>query len=82
MNRSSALRLLPTAHARVLVLADQGLKPIDLARRLRIDPSAVGPLLRVARTKLAALQALPEEPTTTVRREADIGPRTGGSTED
>jgi transposase-like protein len=61
MNRSSALRLLPTAYARVLVLADQGLAPVDLARRLGIDASAVGPLLRIARTKLAALQALPEE---------------------
>ena len=58
MQRSSAMRLLAPAHAQILELADQGLETPDLAQQLGIDPSAVGPLLRIARSKLAALQAL------------------------
>jgi len=60
MRRSTALGLLSAAHARVLDLADQGLDTEELAKGLEVDPSAVGPLLRVARAKLAALEALPE----------------------
>jgi len=82
MNRSSALRLLPTAHARVLVLADQGLKPMDLARRLGIDPSAVGPLQRVARTKSRPFKPSQRKPATTIRREQISGLAPAGSTED
>lgn len=62
MRRSTAMRLLPVVHARILDLADQELDPIDLAGRLGIDPSAVGPLLRIARSKLAALLLLDEPP--------------------
>lgn len=56
------MRLLPIEHARVLDLAEHELDPVELADRLGIDPSAVGPLLRVARSKLAALLALDEPP--------------------
>jgi DNA-directed RNA polymerase specialized sigma24 family protein len=60
MRRSTALGLLPSAHARALDLAERGLDTEELADRLDLDPSAVGPLLRVARAKLAALEALDE----------------------
>ena len=58
MERTSALRLLPEAHARALALDAQGLDARQLAARLDIDESSVGPLLRVARAKLAALESL------------------------
>ena len=61
MERSSALRLLPLVHARALELSDEGVESAELARILDLEPSAIGPLLRIARTKLAALEAL-EEP--------------------
>jgi DNA-directed RNA polymerase specialized sigma24 family protein len=54
--------LLPIAHARILDLAEQDLDPLEMADRLGLDPSAVGSLLRVARSKLAALLALDEPP--------------------
>jgi DNA-directed RNA polymerase specialized sigma24 family protein len=60
MLRSTALRMLPATHARILTLADEGYDANELAERLSIDPSAVGPLLRVARSKFAALEALDE----------------------
>ena len=60
MRRSTALGLLPPAHSRILALADTGLDAGELAERLSLDPSAIGPLLRVARAKLAALEALDE----------------------
>jgi DNA-directed RNA polymerase specialized sigma24 family protein len=44
----------------VLILSDQGLDATELARRLGLDESAIDPLLRVARSKLAALEALDE----------------------
>jgi len=62
MRRSTALGLLPAAHTRILALADEGLDAGELAERLNLDASAIGPLLRVARAKLAALEAL-DEPT-------------------
>jgi hypothetical protein len=34
--------------------------PSELAVQLDMEPSAVGPLLRVARSKLAALEAMDE----------------------
>jgi DNA-directed RNA polymerase specialized sigma24 family protein len=60
MRRSRALRLLAPAHARIVCLADEDLDTSQLADRLSLDPSAVEPLLRVARQKLAALEALDE----------------------
>lgn len=56
------MRLLPVEHARALDLAEHDLDARELAERLGIDQSAVGPLLRVARSKLAALLALDEPP--------------------
>jgi hypothetical protein len=63
VRRSSALRLLAPVHARAIVLNEAGVESAELARRLDLDPSAVGPLLRIARTKLATLEGL-EEPAT------------------
>jgi DNA-directed RNA polymerase specialized sigma24 family protein len=60
MERSTALRLLPAAHARAIELAARGVESPELAARLGVDISAVGPLLQVARAKLAALEALEE----------------------
>jgi hypothetical protein len=60
MRRSTALGLLPATHARILDLADRGLTGHELAVHLGLDPSAVAPLLRVARAKLVALEALAE----------------------
>lgn len=57
MDRSEALRLLPPAHARALELAAQGAAKEELAARLDIETCAVGPLLRIAHAKLAALEA-------------------------
>ena len=60
MRRSTALRLLAPAHVQILTLSDEGLDAGELAERLGLDKSAVDPLLRVARSKLAALEALDE----------------------
>ena len=60
MKRANALRLLPDVHARALKLEDAGLAPGELATMLGLEPSAVGPLLRIARSKLAALEAIDE----------------------
>jgi DNA-directed RNA polymerase specialized sigma24 family protein len=54
--------MLAPMHARVIALADEGLDTRQLADRLRLDPSAVEPLLRVAREKLARIEALDERP--------------------
>jgi hypothetical protein len=58
MRRSRALSLLAPTHARIVRLADEGLDTGQLADRLGLEPSAVGPLLCVARQKLAALKAI------------------------
>ena len=60
--------MLAPTHARIICLADEGLDTHQLADRLSVDPSAVGPLLRVARQKLVALEAL-DEPSTRKRKE-------------
>jgi DNA-directed RNA polymerase specialized sigma24 family protein len=64
MEHTSALRLLPDAHARVLTLEAQGLDAVQIAARLDVDVASIGPLLRVARAKLAALELL-DDPTPT-----------------
>jgi hypothetical protein len=58
MRRSTALSLLAPTHARIVRLADEGLDTGQLADRLSLEPSAVEPLMRVARQKLAALETL------------------------
>ena len=60
MERTSALRLLPDAHARALALEAEGLDTRQIAKRLDIDATSVGTTLRVARAKLAALELLDE----------------------
>jgi hypothetical protein len=60
MRRCDAMALLATAHARIVELSDAGVDPSELAVQLDMEPSAVGPLLRVARSKLAALEAMDE----------------------
>jgi len=60
VRRSTALQLLAPAHVEILTLSDEGLDSGELAERLGLDESAVDPLLRVARSKLAALEALDE----------------------
>jgi DNA-directed RNA polymerase specialized sigma24 family protein len=62
VQRSTALGLLSETHAQALELAEQGLDAEEVADQLHLDPSAVEPLLRVARAKLAALEALEEPP--------------------
>jgi DNA-directed RNA polymerase specialized sigma24 family protein len=58
MQRPRALGLIPPLHAAALELADQGLDDAELARLLGVEVSAVGPLLRIARSKLEAVEAL------------------------
>jgi hypothetical protein len=74
MRRSKALRQLPPAHALVIRLADEGLDVAQLANRLHLDPSAVGPLLLVAKAKLAALEALDEPDDPPGRNKTREGP--------
>ena len=62
MDRASALRFLSPLHAEALVLAEQGIDRARLAELLDIDAGSIGPLLRIARAKLAALE-LQDEPT-------------------
>lgn len=61
------MRLLAPSHARILALADRDLDDLEIARRLALDPAAVGPALRVARAKLAALEAQPDSAAETAR---------------
>lgn len=60
MDRSAALDLLPPTYAEALRLAEAGLEDA-IPEQLGIAPEAVGPLLRLARAKLAALLAPIEE---------------------
>jgi DNA-directed RNA polymerase specialized sigma24 family protein len=62
MEFAAAIGLLPGAYAAALVLDREGLDHARIAARLGIDVSAVGPLLVIAREKLAALQAATLEP--------------------
>lgn len=54
MDRSRAIGLLPEAYAEALQLDENGLAHL-IPERLGIPTEAVGPLLRLARAKLAAL---------------------------
>jgi hypothetical protein len=61
MRRSTAMQLLDPTLARALQLSDDGVHHDDIAGQLALDPTAIRPVLEVARAKLAALEAL-EEP--------------------
>ena len=62
MRRSDALRRLAPGHAQILSLTDRGVDDAEIARRLAIDPSAIGPAREVAQAKLAALEAFDDGP--------------------
>lgn len=54
MEYAAAMAALPGDDALALFLADAGAPEQVIADRLEIDPESVGPLLEVARRKLAA----------------------------
>lgn len=58
VQRSAALRLLSPTHAQILTLSERGLDREQIAAQLTLDPSAVEPVLQVARAKLAVLEQL------------------------
>jgi hypothetical protein len=47
---------LPLTYQRVLAWLEEGCDQQELARRLQVDPQAVGPLVALAEAKLARLQ--------------------------
>jgi orotate phosphoribosyltransferase-like protein len=59
MERSAAIAMLSTTHARILELDERGLTRGEIANELDIDPVSVGPLLAVAKAKLETLEAQP-----------------------
>ena len=67
------MALLPGVHARILDLAGQGLDSEALADQLGVEPSGVEPLLRIARSKLAALEAMdePDDDPTAIQTEGE-----------
>jgi DNA-directed RNA polymerase specialized sigma24 family protein len=74
VERSAALRLLSRQHAEIIRLSDEEFDIADIARRLSLEPSAVAPMLEIARAKLAALEARAEvepAPDLSETREAD-----------
>ncbi len=56
MNEQDALAKLPEIYASVLRLRGEGLGDDRIAAALDLEPKAVGPLLRLAEAKLAALR--------------------------
>jgi DNA-directed RNA polymerase specialized sigma24 family protein len=58
MDLTTMRRLLAPLHAAALELEQDGHDAGEIASLLDIDPNAVGPILRVARAKLAQLEML------------------------
>jgi hypothetical protein len=58
MDPTTMRRLLAPLHAAALELEQDGHDSAQIASLLDIDPNAVGPLLRVARAKVAQLEML------------------------
>ena len=56
------LARLPDAYAAALRLRRQGLDDRAIAEQLELEPQAVGPLLRLAEAKLAALREPLDKP--------------------
>lgn len=61
MERGVAIDRLPPVYAEALRLEADGLAEGEIARRLSIDPDAVDSFFELARSKLAQLEALPDE---------------------
>jgi hypothetical protein len=61
MDRANAMRFLPEAYARALILRDRGCDHARIAAALGIVPEAIGPLLRLAEAKLQQLIDNPPE---------------------
>jgi DNA-directed RNA polymerase specialized sigma24 family protein len=59
MHEDETLARLPDAYRRALQLRRQGANQLAIAAELDIEPEAVGPLLRIADAKLAALRDAP-----------------------
>jgi DNA-directed RNA polymerase specialized sigma24 family protein len=62
MDLTTAMNELPEVHAKVLRLHRAGTDAAEISQVLRIEPEAVGPLLKVAEAKLASLLAAPDPP--------------------
>lgn len=64
MERAEAVARLPATYAAVIEMLDEGASRRAIATRLGIDSAAVGPLITVARAKLARLlrTEAPDEP--------------------
>ena len=62
MDLATAMDELPEVHAKILRLHRAGTSAAEIAQALCIEPEAVGPLLRVAKAKLASLLAAPDPP--------------------
>jgi hypothetical protein len=60
MDELERLARLPESYARALQLRREGADEAAIAAALSIDPAAVGPLLRIADAKLAALTDGPD----------------------
>jgi len=61
MDEESALARLPETYAAALRLRRQGLDESAIAEQLGLEPEAIGPLLRLAEAKLAALDERSDE---------------------
>lgn len=61
MEFEGALARLPETYATALRLRAQGLSEPAIAAELKLEPKAIGPLLRLADAKLTALLETPSE---------------------
>jgi DNA-directed RNA polymerase specialized sigma24 family protein len=57
MDRAEAIGRLPTTYAAIISLLDEGVDEPGIAQRLGVDVATIGPLVTVARAKLARLLA-------------------------
>lgn len=55
MDRTEAIRRLPSTYAAIIDLLDQGTSETGIAERLGVEPETIPPLVAVARAKLARL---------------------------
>jgi hypothetical protein len=80
MEKPAALRLLPVAYAIAIALDDEDCDHDRIASALGVDRNSVPGLVSLARAKLAALEASPDdeaiETGSSLRGRADSGPHT------